>query len=102
MEKFIIGVLCGGIVGALAVSNNAKMRMLVKKGEDELKEKINGLVDEKLSTMLEKADKLKENGQDGADEQTGAQEKASQKSKKKNDKKQTEKGAGSANEAATA
>ena len=102
MEKFIIGVLCGGIVGALAVSNNAKMRMLVKKGEDELKEKINGLVDEKLSAMLEKADKLKENGQDGANEQTGAQEKASQKSKKKNDKKQTEKGAGSANEAATA
>ena len=39
MEKFIIGVLCGGIVGALAVSNNAKMRMLVKKKEDEVKEK---------------------------------------------------------------
>ena len=53
MEKFIIGVLCGGIVGALAVSNNAKMRMLVKKKEDELKEKISGMVDQKLSAMLE-------------------------------------------------
>lgn len=102
MEKFIIGVLCGGIVGALAVSNNAKMRMLVKKGEDELKEKINGIVDEKLSTMLEKVGKSQENGQDGADGQTGAQEKVSQKSKKKADKKQTGKGAVSANESATA
>ena len=38
MEKFLIGALVGGIAGALVVSNNAKMRTLVKKGEDELKE----------------------------------------------------------------
>lgn len=39
MEKFIIGALCGGIVGALAVSNNAKMRALVKKERKRSKRK---------------------------------------------------------------
>ncbi|MGN1062325.1 MAG: hypothetical protein ACI4RO_04280 [Candidatus Scatosoma sp.] len=87
MEKFIIGALCGGIVGALAVSNNAKMRMLVKKGEDELKEKISGMVDEKLSVMLEKSRQEGGNAEGGA--QTGAQAKEQKKSKKKSDKKQS-------------
>ena len=87
MEKFIIGALCGGIVGALAVSNNAKMRMLVKKGEDELKEKINGIVDEKLSAMLEKSDASQQEEVASG----GAQAKEAKKSKKKSEKKSDKK-----------
>lgn len=70
MEKFLIGALVGGIAGALVVSNNAKMRTLVKKGEDELKEKVGSMVDEKLSAMLKKCDDAKNAAQES---QTGEQ-----------------------------
>lgn len=105
MEKFLIGALVGGIAGALAVSNNAKMRMLVKKGEDELKEKVSTMVDEKLSAMLKKCDETKNAAagtQSGA-EKTGAagQEQSAQdeaqgaqddgEGKKKSKKKETKK-----------
>lgn len=71
MEKFLIGALVGGIAGALVVSNNAKMRTLVKKGEDELKEKVGSMVDEKLSAMLKKCDDAKSGAQES---QTGEQQ----------------------------
>ena len=100
MEKFLIGALVGGIAGALAVSNNAKMRMLVKKGEDELKEKVSTMVDEKLSAMLKKCDETKNAAagtQSGAagqeqgaqDEAQGAQDDGE--GKKKSKKKETKK-----------
>ena len=72
MEKFIMGALLGGVAGALAVANNAKMRMLVKKGEDELKEKVSATVDEKLSAMLKKYDEMK-NAEQGTQAAKGAQ-----------------------------
>ena len=72
MEKFIMGALLGGVAGALAVANNAKMRMLVKKGEDELKEKVSATVDEKLSAMLKKYDETK-NAEQGTQAAQGAQ-----------------------------
>lgn len=72
MEKFIMGALLGGVAGALAVANNAKMRMLVKKGEDELKEKVSATVDEKLSAMLKKYDEMK-NAEQGKQAAQGAQ-----------------------------
>ena len=72
MEKFIMGALLGGVAGALAVANNAKMRMLVKKGEDELKEKVSATVDEKLSAMLKKYDEMK-NAEQGTQSAQGAQ-----------------------------
>ncbi len=72
MEKFIMGALLGGVAGALAVANNAKMRMLVKKGEDELKEKVSATVDEKLSAMLKKYDEMK-NAEQGTQAAQGAQ-----------------------------
>lgn len=99
MEKFIIGALCGGIVGALAVSNNAKMRMLVKKGEDELKEKINGMVDEKLSAMLEKSDASQQDEDASGGAQTAAQAKETKKSKKKSGKKPSVAGSAAAQSA---
>ena len=72
MEKFIMGALLGGVAGALAVANNARMRMLVKKGEDELKEKVSATVDEKLSAMLKKYDEMK-NAEQGTQAAQGAQ-----------------------------
>lgn len=72
MEKFIMGALLGGVAGALAVANNAKMRMLVKKGEDEFKEKVSATVDEKLSAMLKKYDEMK-NAEQGTQAAQGAQ-----------------------------
>lgn len=72
MEKFIMGALLGGVAGALAVANNAKMRMLVKKGEDDIKEKVSATVDEKLSAMLKKYDEMK-NAAQGAQGSQGAQ-----------------------------
>lgn len=97
MEKFIIGALCGGIVGALAVSNNAKMRALVKKGEEEIKEKVDGMIDEKLTAALEKCDKnggnaaqKEEGGKEvsAEEEKTAEEEETGKKAKKKADKTQ--------------
>ena len=93
MEKFIIGALCGGIVGALAVSNNAKMRALVKKGEEEIKEKVDGMIDEKLTAALEKCDKNGGEGntaqkEGGGEQGNSEEEKTGKKEKKKADKTQ--------------
>ena len=54
MEKFAIGLLLGGIGGALLVSNNYKMRTLVKKGQDEVMTKVDEFMDEKIQSMEEK------------------------------------------------
>ena len=51
MEKFAIGLVLGGLGGALLVANNYKMRTLVKKGQEEVQAKLNKLVDEKLEMM---------------------------------------------------
>lgn len=51
MEKFAIGLVLGGLGGALLVANNYKMRALVKKGQEEVQAKLNKLVDEKLEMM---------------------------------------------------
>lgn len=98
MEKFVMGALLGGIAGALVVANNAKMRMLVKKGEDELKEKVSTMVDEKLSAMLKKCDGTKNAaaGTQSDAEKTGeaGQEQGTQddgESKKKGKKKEAKK-----------
>lgn len=107
MEKFIMGALLGGVAGALAVANNAKMRMLVKKGEDDLKEKVSATVDEKLSAMLKKYDEMKnaEQGTQGSqgaqkaqggeetqsEEREGAAQSGEAETKKKSKKKETKK-----------
>lgn len=48
MEKFTIGLMLGAIGGAYAAANSYKMRMLVKKGQEELKERLDEMFDEKL------------------------------------------------------
>ena len=55
MEKFAIGLVLGGLGGALLVANNYKMRTLVKKGQEEVGKRVNDFVDEKIE-MMETAD----------------------------------------------
>lgn len=51
MEKFAIGVLLGMAGGAVLTANNYKMRTLVKKGQREVQEKLDKLIDEKLQEL---------------------------------------------------
>ena len=60
MEKFAIGVALGMVGGALLVTNNYKMRMLVKKSQDEVQAKFDEMLDEKLQAMDETANKVKD------------------------------------------
>lgn len=57
MEKFAIGLLLGGVCGALVATNNYKMRMLVKKSQEEVQTKLDELLDEKLRTFEDKEEK---------------------------------------------
>ncbi len=51
MEKFTIGLVLGGIGGALLTANNYKMRTLVKKSQEEVQRKLNDLMDEKIEEL---------------------------------------------------
>ncbi len=51
MEKFVAGLALGAALGALWVANSAKTRTLVKKGQEEFKEKLDAYIDEKLAAM---------------------------------------------------
>ena len=51
MEKFIAGLALGAALGALLVANSNKPRALVKKSQEEVKEKLDAYIDEKLSAM---------------------------------------------------
>ncbi|HIX08298.1 MAG TPA: hypothetical protein H9741_07505 [Candidatus Borkfalkia faecipullorum] len=51
MEKFIAGLAAGAMLGALWVANSNKTRALVQKGQEELKERVDAYIDEKLSQM---------------------------------------------------
>ncbi len=64
MEKFAMGVLLGGIAGALLTANNYKMRMLVKKGQEEVQTKLNKMIDDKIDALDEGLDALKEQAED--------------------------------------
>ena len=51
MGKFIAGLALGEALGALLVANSNKTRALVKKSQEEVKEKLDAYIDEKLSAM---------------------------------------------------
>jgi hypothetical protein len=59
MEKFTTGLLLGMVGGALLVTNSYKMRVLVKKGQDEVMDRIDKIVDEKIKEMDEKPEEKK-------------------------------------------
>ena len=68
MEKFVIGLLVGGAIGAVLVANNCKMRALVKKSQDEMKCRLDELLDERLEDMKEGAKKAKNAAMDAVEE----------------------------------
>lgn len=68
MEKmFCMGLALGMIGGALIVANSHKARTLVKKGQDEMVEKIEAIVDEKLKSFGSKGEKQEYGGDINAD-----------------------------------
>ncbi len=82
MEKFTAGLLLGSIVGAVAVANSYKMRTLVKKGQEEMKLKLDEMIDDKLE-MLEK---MAQKAQASMEEKISNQEEPSQKTPAKKKK----------------
>ncbi len=60
MEKFTIGLIVGGAIGAILVANNCKMRTLVKKSQEEVKARLDEMMDEKIREMEDGATELKE------------------------------------------
>ena len=80
MEKFAIGLVIGGIGGALLAANNYKMRTLIKKGQEEVQMKLDKLMDEKIKAMEEATETLKEKAEETVekvkDKVTEATEKA--------------------------
>lgn len=59
MEKFVVGLLLGGVCGALLTANNYKMRTLVRKGQEEVQAKLDELMDEKIRAFEEKEQEKK-------------------------------------------
>ncbi len=57
MEKFAIGLIIGGVCGALLASNNHKMRTLIRKSQEEVQTKLDELMDEKIRNMEENVEK---------------------------------------------
>ena len=60
MEKFALGMLVGGIGGALLVANNYKMRALVKKTQEEVRAKFDQMVEDKIETAQKATEEIKE------------------------------------------
>jgi hypothetical protein len=71
MEKFAIGLALGCLGGALLTANNYKMRMLVRKGQEEAQSKIDKMIDDRLRKM------------DDVDEDTDENQRAHSKKKSK-------------------
>ena len=72
MEKFVIGLAVGGVLGAVLATNNYKMRTIVKKSQEEVQAKLDELMDEKIREMDEKvnetAETVKEKAKKAKDE----------------------------------
>ncbi len=69
MEKFMLGVALGMAGGALIVANNCKLRNLIKKNQEDLMEKAEQYIDNKLEE-LEKKDKKGDKGEKTARQQS--------------------------------
>ncbi|MDE7306727.1 MAG: hypothetical protein K2N33_04990 [Clostridia bacterium] len=54
MEKFILGAVVGLAGGALIVANNCKVRNLVKKNQEDLMQKAEKYIDNKLEQLESK------------------------------------------------
>lgn len=68
MEKFAIGMLFGGMIGAVLCANNYKMRTLVKKGQEEVQTKLDQMMDEKINAMEKTTEKIETDMEEKAEE----------------------------------
>lgn len=68
MEKFAIGLIVGGLGGALLAANNYKMRTLIKKGQEEVQSKLDKLMDEKIQEMEDGVEDLKAKAEEKVEE----------------------------------
>ncbi len=59
MEKFALGVMVGGICGALLTANNYKMRKLVRKAQEEVQAKFDQMLEDKACAMDAMTDEIK-------------------------------------------
>ena len=76
MEKFAIGLVIGGLGGALLVANNYKMRTLIKKGQSEVQAKLDKLMDEKIDEIDDAMEEVKEKAETVKDKSRKALKKA--------------------------
>jgi ElaB/YqjD/DUF883 family membrane-anchored ribosome-binding protein len=67
MEKFAIGLVIGGLGGAILAANNYKMRTLIKKGQEEVQLKLDKLMDDKIEEMSDAVDEMKEKAEKTVD-----------------------------------
>ena len=67
MEKFAIGLVVGALGGAVLAANNYKMRTLIKKGQEEMKIKLDMLMDEKIDDMETTVETMKEQAAEAVD-----------------------------------
>lgn len=58
MEKFAIGLVVGALGGALLTANNYKMRMLVKKSQQEVQAKLDKMMDGTLEKMEDAVEEI--------------------------------------------
>ena len=68
MEKFITGAALGMLAGALLTANNYKMRILVRKGQEEVTSKLDQILDEKIEMLDKGAKKIKRQAEEKAEE----------------------------------
>lgn len=90
MEKFAIGLVIGGLGGALLAANNYKMRTLIKKGQEEVQMKLDKLMDEKIEEMNDTVDEMKEKASEAAETVKEKAEEVKEKARKSTRKKDTE------------
>lgn len=57
MEKFIFGLAVGMAGGALLVANNCKLLNLVKKNQEDIMQKAECYIDQKLEELEQSGDK---------------------------------------------
>ena len=51
MEKFTAGLALGMLAGAIVVAKSYKVRSLVKKSQEEVKNKLDDMLDEKIEML---------------------------------------------------
>ena len=59
MEKFILGLAIGMAGGALVVANNCKLLNLIKKNQEDIMQKAESYIDEKLDELEKGAKQAK-------------------------------------------